>query len=285
MPEPKENETRKEFIDRCIPIVIDDGTADGPRQAVAVCNSMWEQSKKSSEDLVYYGEAVKALGDGKVGGYLVRFSTDEDPDMVNEFFTADTDFGDADKADVYYQHGQDPILKTRRLGKADLRKDEFGVWAETQLSMRDEYERFIYGMAEDGKMGWSSGTAGHLVEREQKGKATWLKSWPLGLDASLTPTPAEPRNGVMPLKSIEVTPLKAATPTDELPAGVQESDNGTALHNRSKSNGENTMEINEEKLNEIVQDAVKTAVEAQPKPEPVDVAAAVAAGVEEARRR
>jgi HK97 family phage major capsid protein len=42
------------------------------------------------------------------------------------------------------------------------------------------------------------------------------------------------------------------------------------------------MEITEEKLNELVQNAVKSAVEAQPQPEPVDVAAAVEAGVEKA---
>lgn len=236
--------------------------------------------ENENTDLVHYGEAVKALGDGKVGGYLVRYSTAEDPDMVNEFFTAETDFGDAEKADVYYQHGQDPIIKTRRLSKAELRKDDFGVWAETQLNMRDEYERFIYGMAEQGKQGWSSGTAGHLVVREAKGKSTWIKSWPLGLDASLTPTPAEPRNGVIPLKSIEVTPLKELQLTDALPEqGAQDSQKQPAAQTQMEKK---KMEITEEKLNELVQSAVKTAVEGQQQPEPVDVAAAVEAGVEKA---
>ena len=98
----------------------------------------------TEEDIIYFGEAVKALGDGKVGGYLFRFTTKNDPDLSGEFFTAETDFGDAEKSPVYYQHGQDPTLKTRRLGSASLKKDDFGVWAETQLKMRDEYEKFIY---------------------------------------------------------------------------------------------------------------------------------------------
>lgn len=48
IPNPKPNEEKKEFIDRCIPIVIEDGTAETPEQAVAICNSMWETAKKKS---------------------------------------------------------------------------------------------------------------------------------------------------------------------------------------------------------------------------------------------
>lgn len=47
MPEIQEGETREEFVDRCIPIVIEDGTAKTPEQAVAICNSMWENREKS----------------------------------------------------------------------------------------------------------------------------------------------------------------------------------------------------------------------------------------------
>lgn len=48
MPKPQGGETRKEFVSRCIPIVIDDGTAKDPDQAVAICNSIWEQEKGRS---------------------------------------------------------------------------------------------------------------------------------------------------------------------------------------------------------------------------------------------
>jgi len=36
------DETQDEFIARCIPVVIEDGTAEDNEQAVAVCYSMWE---------------------------------------------------------------------------------------------------------------------------------------------------------------------------------------------------------------------------------------------------
>jgi HK97 family phage major capsid protein len=175
--------------------------------------------EKSLDELVIYGNAVKALGDGRVGGYLVQFGSPNQTDMEGEYFTASTDFGDADRADVYYHHGMDTKVGRRKLGKADLRKDEFGVWAETQLQLRDEYEQFIYSQVEAGKMGWSSGTASHLVERETVGKSVWLKSWPLGLDASLTPTPAEPRNTAVPLKSLFPQPSE---PTGEAEASGED---------------------------------------------------------------
>jgi len=155
----------------------------------------------NAETLIAFGGAVKALGDGKVGGYLVRFSTEDDPDLEGEYFTRETDYGEADSAPVQYQHGMDAKIGKRRIGHAHHKIDDFGVWAEAQLDLRDEYEKFIYAMAEKGKMGWSSGTASHLVERQITAKATWIKSWPLGLDDTLTPVPAEPRNEAIPLKS------------------------------------------------------------------------------------
>ena len=218
-----------------------------------------------SDDVVYFGDAVKALGDGKIGGYLVRFTSDSDPDLTGEYFTADTDFGDATEATVYYNHGLDPVMGKRKLGKAPIRVDEFGAWAETQLQMRDDYEKFIYQMAEAGKMGWSSGTASHLVEKEPNGKAVWLKSWPLGLDASLTPTPAEPRNSALPLKSITVEPLIKSEPMDAL---VEETaqDGGAEIKTANESNTlenleGNSMDITEERLQEMLNAAADNAAE------------------------
>ena len=156
------------------------------------------------ETLVYFGDAVKALGDGKVGGYLVRFGSPDQPDLEGEYFTTSTDFGGATKTAVYYNHGLDERLKRRVLGQGDIEIDDVGVWIEAQMELRDEYERAIYEMAEQGKLGWSSGTAGHLTERikAEDGEVYQIARWPLGLDASLTPTPAEPRTLAVTLKSL-----------------------------------------------------------------------------------
>ena len=43
---PKKNESKADYIKRCIPVVIRDGTAKDGKQAAAICHSMWKQSKK-----------------------------------------------------------------------------------------------------------------------------------------------------------------------------------------------------------------------------------------------
>ncbi|KKN74784.1 hypothetical protein LCGC14_0386770 [marine sediment metagenome] len=160
---------------------------------------------KNDDMLVVLGGEIKALGNGKLGGYLVRFTDADTPDMENDFFTKDTDFDieRGDRVTVYYNHGLDPVLKKRKLSKGTVETDSVGVWIETQLAMRDEYEKAIYDMAESGKLGWSSGTLPNLIEREPVKKANWIKHWPLGSDASLTPTPAAG------LQHTQVTTLKS----------------------------------------------------------------------------
>lgn len=193
---------------------------------------VWQEAK-SLDTLVAVGSPLKALGDGKVGGYLVLFSSADSPDLTGDYFDASTDFDveDGQKTAVYYQHGYDERLGARKLGTGTLTVDEVGVWVEAQLALRDEYERAIYELAEAGKLGWSSGTAPHLVEREPAGKAQHITRWPLGLDASITPTPAEPRLSVMPLKAFlaEIEPavkglLPEGAPDEGAPAGATASE-------------------------------------------------------------
>lgn len=48
MPTPEKGETEKEFIGRCIPILIDEGKEKD--QAVAICYSIWKNKDKKSEE-------------------------------------------------------------------------------------------------------------------------------------------------------------------------------------------------------------------------------------------
>ncbi|MBS1903473.1 MAG: hypothetical protein JSS75_07215 [Bacteroidetes bacterium] len=171
---------------------------------------------QAEDSLVVIGGEIKALGDGRFGGMLVRFGAESDTDLERDYFDTVTDY-DADfagevKSTVYYNHGLDPLLGRKKLGggmKATLTMTDAGIWAEGQLDLRDEYEAKIYELIGQKKMGWSSGTAPYLVEREQVGKSFHIKRWPLGLDASITPTPAEHRNTVLPIKSLKSLSLKS----------------------------------------------------------------------------
>lgn len=52
MPKPIPGQSQDDFISECIPKVIADGTADTQDQAIAVCYSMWEESKQEIKDLL-----------------------------------------------------------------------------------------------------------------------------------------------------------------------------------------------------------------------------------------
>lgn len=47
MPKPNQGESKKDFVDRCIPIVLQEGTAKDGAQAAAICHSMYEENKKN----------------------------------------------------------------------------------------------------------------------------------------------------------------------------------------------------------------------------------------------
>lgn len=187
------------------------------------------------DTLIAFGGAIKSLGPAagggeRIGGYLVEFGTAETHDATPErdFFDAETDFGieNGSKTAVYYHHGLDKKIGKRKLGTGTLELKEAGVWFEAELQKRDAYEENILKMVKAGKLGLSSGTAHHLVERTavkcSRGVAHHIDHWPLGLDASLTPTPANYRNMAVPLKSLMGDKLgrESITKITDLEAGL-----------------------------------------------------------------
>ena len=225
---------------------------------------------KADDIFVYDGEAIKATrtADGlHVGGYLVRFSGPDALDLTGDHFSADTDFDREfpTKLSGYFHHGMDNHFGKAKLSKVDTRRDDFGIWAETILQERDEYEKFVADLAIAGKLGWSSGSAGHLVEREPSGKGYKITKWPL-VEASLTHTPAEPRNRAIPLKSLlSVEPQQAAEEPRE------ETGQETALPELPIT-GVKSMEITDE-LKSLMAETAKAAVEEYKRAEPANVKA------------
>lgn len=176
--------------------MIEEHYGQGPRP---------QKSSGAGDTLTYQGGAVKALGAGKIGGYLVLFSGADDPDLQGDYFTKSTDLylDSGETRPILYRHGAHPVIKSRKLGKATLTIDEVGVFVEGELELRDKYEKAIYGLAERGKLGWSSGSMSHLVSKNANGKSFEITSWPIG-EASLTPAPVEGRTAAVPLKEIVI---------------------------------------------------------------------------------
>lgn len=155
--------------------------------------------------IIAFGGEVKAEGDGKFRAPLVSFGSPTAADLSGEFFTAKCDFWRdfPSEAPLLYHHGLDAKLGLMKIGKnnrAKLSRDDAAVWMQGQLDMADEYQKRIYALIEAGKMGTSSGSSPHMVKKAKSGNAYEILSWPI-TEASLTPTPAEPRNRVTAIKS------------------------------------------------------------------------------------
>jgi len=163
-----------------------------------------------AKTLISFGGEVKALANGHFGGYLIRFTDAADTDLAGDYFDARTDFGFAESANspVYLNHRQPlptkdgkSIVLRDSIGEATLTRDTKGILIDALLYNRSEYEKEVIAAGKQNLLGWSSGTAAYLVDRQPQGKAKHIVKWPLGLDASLTPGPSEPRNQAIPLKS------------------------------------------------------------------------------------
>ena len=157
--------------------------------------------------LTVYSDAIKSDRLGSVKGYLVRFGSPDATDLEGDYFTPQTDFGFPIKAgervplNVYYHHGMDKVVGKKSIGTGYVKMDDTGLWYEAQLDMADEYGNMIAKLCKQGKMGYSSGAAGHMVERKSVGKASEITRWCIA-EASITPTPAEYRNSVKSLEEM-----------------------------------------------------------------------------------
>ena len=63
MPVPGNDEKRSDFISRCIPIVIHEGTTKDPKQAAAICHSIWRKHHPGakSEEIQKARESLESL--------------------------------------------------------------------------------------------------------------------------------------------------------------------------------------------------------------------------------
>ena len=155
--------------------------------------------------LTSFPDAIKSDRLGYVKGYLVRFGDSKSADLEGDYFTQSTDYGfpvakgQRVPLNVYYHHGMDSSVGKKSIGTGYIKMTDEGLWYEAQLDLADEYGSMIAKLCKQGKMGFSSGAAAHLVERKSMGSAAEITRWPIA-EASITPTPAEYRNSVKTLQ-------------------------------------------------------------------------------------
>lgn len=159
------------------------------------------------ELLTAYAGELKSDATGSIKGYLIRFGSPNDTDLERDYFTKDTDFGFPTSAsgvplNLYYHHGMDESVGKSVIGSGIVFRDDVGLWMEAQIDLATEYGKQIAKLAKMGILGYSSGSAPHLVERKKSiTGASEILRWPIA-EASVTPSPAEYRNMVKGLGSM-----------------------------------------------------------------------------------
>src|SRR6266576_690921 len=195
-----------------------------------------------NEYLLAYGEAAKALGDGKIRVPMVVFGGDGDLSSLKDRFTKNTDFEVPEwpaPCTLRFEHGQNEFVGTKAIGggvnACKMYRSDDGIFVEGVLNIADSYEARIYKMVEDGKLGGSSGTVLHLIERKSLGNdGHEITKWPLGADMSLTPRPADPRTRFHELKSLNDIADAMKSLSGELFAGIEDALKELPLADRNR---------------------------------------------------
>ena len=122
----------------------------------------------------------------RIGGWAVVFGGS---DLVGDTFTPATDF----KQEWY---SYPPVLYDHTLNQPQnelgtvvkMERHDYGLWIEAELDRAKEYTEAVLALIEQGALGFSTGSASHLVRM----KGNTIAQWPI-LEVSLTTTPCEPR--------------------------------------------------------------------------------------------
>jgi len=212
---------------------------------------------------------VKAITDDHfvIAGYGVVYGG---VDLEGDTFKADTDYmlDTVPEPIVLYDHAQEIKSVLGRVTKISAK--EAGLWMEAQISRAKDYAEQVLELVKNGKLGYSTGSVAHLVERLEGN----IKRWPV-YELSLTPTPAEPRTlGVEYLKGLGVVipaaadadaPTEGATLEGHRPESAAGSDADADANAVTKSN------TGDKIMSDEKQAAKEVAAEAQPKAPTVDM--------------
>lgn len=178
-------------------------------------------------------------GLGYVEALGLRFGNEAERDLYNEYFDAETYFGksNGDNVDATLNHRQPMVTKstkaehvkalveasrTRFTNAVRAKVTDVGIVASHILDLANEYEKMVFQMAEKGVLRWSSGSASHMVDRDDNGH---IKQWPI-IEWAYTPTAAEPRlPTIAPVKSLVGVELTMSDNESSAPTIIKKGNN------------------------------------------------------------
>lgn len=152
MPKPNPNETKPEFMKRCVPILVEEGKPSA--QAVAVCYSLWENRKKEVDNM-----------EEKLQKYITVKTIAEEEDRtltcVGTMEGVDRD-GDIVKVDgielksyktnpvVLWAHGREGLLPVAKATKVWKKDGNLNFRLEFAEAQHNPIAPFIYQSYKDG---------------------------------------------------------------------------------------------------------------------------------------
>lgn len=196
MPTPGKDESEDDFVQRCIPIVMDEGTAEDGKQAAAICHNMWRDHNKSSPGMRRVcAEPIRAVAgdDGRVRyrAMAVRFGSPDELDWYGTYFDRDTQFHlDWFRTRPWiYNHGYSPMMGNMRVGEwTDWEITDEGVFFVGELLEHFKYRDAVQELLTRGVLYPSTGTLDYMADLDWM--TGHMREWPI-VELSSTTAPAE----------------------------------------------------------------------------------------------
>jgi len=243
-------------------------------------HAVWQEHTGSDEDEEEYAMTdteqepkhavqVKAITDDHftIAGYGVVYGG---RDLEGDTFAVDTDYmlDTVPEPVVLFDHAQEIKSVLGRVTK--ISQKEAGLWMEAQIRRATDYAEQVLELVKNGKLGYSTGSVAHLVER-LKGN---IKRWPI-YELSLTPTPAEPRTlGVEYLKGLGVVipaEVDADAPTEGATLEGHRPESAAGSDADADANAVTKSDTGERIMSDEKQAAKEVAKEVQPEAPTIDM--------------
>lgn len=249
MPTPRKNEKRSDFVQRCIPIVLDEGTAEDNEQAAAVCYSMWKEAKSPTKE-------ATEMGHVNLSAEVNTFASTEDKPYDFELvgytgkimekggwrgiFSLDGMEAKDGKVIILREHERDRIV-----GYGNVSKDDRGFIVQGKFTEATADGREVKALLQDGvPLQCSVGIAPNSVRAAETGEKingfavpsgmqVWessyvgevsVCSWGVDTDTSVQSFAKEIEMSEKELKELEETETKEEVPVEEPAVEAKEED-------------------------------------------------------------
>ena len=220
MPDVKPNESREDFVKRCIPIVLDEGTAKNPSQATAICNSMYDNRNKEDNKQLEFKNLSFNIQETKedekyfiIKGYAAAVNNIDlgDDKIVPGAFKSTMEYFNSGKKIKYlWQHDHKQPIGVIK----EIKEDSNGLFTHSILPKNDTFVKGrVIPQIEVGSID-SMSIGYNIIEKEYDSNNTRLLKDILIKEVSLVSFPMNEQAVITGYKSLDLNNLKELSERD-----------------------------------------------------------------------